>query len=506
MPRINHRLVGLAAAAVGTAALTFGVLAPSFAQESNPTDKLDATDPTTLQLEEGPAGEGPVAVPEGQGEGSGLTDGVVSSGTRVENVTQDLMLERARIESVNLDDDEEEYVVYSFGDYVHEVRSASDFSLTSYDVDTRVQGQTARIVQGDPRSVLVGFPSMTDINRFSIASVQIGAVQDEAQEGNVPATVPLDGSDVANGANNATDGPDLMSIRTLDTLERVQFNYDEQIDENGSANASKFGYYTLDGKKVPARSIITAEDNGVTVEFDRQTEEASLFYAESGAIRNSRGIESTAGSVGERTTAPDLVSVSGVIGETQFDYTFDDSVSDIDLSKFVLYAADGTKYEATGFARPDATTVRVALPAIQDFSGNIALAAAEEGAVRADNGSDVPNTVGSERVGSDTPRLGYTSGPTLESVRIDNSTGQILFVFDKEIDDDIVYDPNNFKVITEAGDLVTARSFVEVSDDNRSVLMNFDQNIADASRGVAILEGAVKDDQGEMNAGRTLRV
>jgi hypothetical protein len=346
---------------------------------------------------------------------------------------------------------------------------------------------------------------MTDVTRYTIASVQVGAVMDEAEEGNVPATVPLDGSTVAQGAQNSTDGPDLMSIRTLDTLERVQFNFDEQIDENGSANASKFGYYTLDGKKVPARSVITAEDNGVTVEFDRQTEEASLFYAESGAIRNSKGIESTAGSVGERTTAPDLVSVSNVIGETQFDFSFDDSVSDIDLAKFVLYAADGTKYEATGFARPSAEVVRVALPAIQDFSENIVLAAAEEGAVRADNGSDVPNTVGSQRISSDSPRTGYTSGPSLESVTIDNSTGQILYIFDKPVDDDVVYDPNHFKVITEAGDLVTARSFVEVTDDG-AVLMNFDQNIVDAARGVAILEGAVKDDQGEMNAGRTLRV
>ncbi|MGH9281557.1 MAG: hypothetical protein ACRD0S_01335, partial [Acidimicrobiales bacterium] len=189
MPRIKPRFVAAAAATVGTVALTMGVLAPTFAQESNPADKSETTDPTTLQLEEGPAGEGPVAVPEGQGEGSGLTDGIVSRGTRVENVTQDLMLDRARIESVNLDDDEEEYVVYTFGDYIHRVRNASDFSLTSFDVDTKVTGQTARIVQGDPRSVLVGFPSMTDITRYSIASVHIGAVQDEAEEGNVPATV-----------------------------------------------------------------------------------------------------------------------------------------------------------------------------------------------------------------------------------------------------------------------------------------------------------------------------
>src|SRR5205085_8695621 len=134
---------------------------------------------------------------------------------------------------------------------------------------------------------------------------------------------------------------------------------------------------------VPATSVITADDHSITVGFDRQTEDGVLFWAKSGAATNLRGIESSPGSVGAGTTAPDLVSVSNVIGRSQFDYTFDAPVTDVALGRFVVYAADGTAYTAKGYARPSAEVVRIAIPEIHDFSGNMALAAADEGAVKA---------------------------------------------------------------------------------------------------------------------------
>src|SRR5581483_3464140 len=134
----------------------------------------------------------------------------------------------------------------------------------------------ARLVQGDPSSVLVGFAPGTDLAGYTLASVDIGALNDEAGEANLPGTVPLDGSTAA-GAQNLTAGPDLVSMRVINSLDRVVYTYDEQIDEHNGLDASKYGFYTADGMSVPAKSLVTAVDNSVTVAFDRQTEDGVLF-------------------------------------------------------------------------------------------------------------------------------------------------------------------------------------------------------------------------------------
>ena len=86
--------------------------------------------------------------------------------------------------------------------------------------------------------------------------------------------------------------------------------------------------------------------------FDRQTEDGVGFWAKAAAAKNLRGIESSPGSIGASTTAPDLVSVSDVIGRSRFDYTFDGPVTEVALDKFVVYAADGTPLPRQGLRPP----------------------------------------------------------------------------------------------------------------------------------------------------------
>lgn len=228
------------------------------------------------------------------------------------------------------------------------------------------------------------------------------------------------------------------------------------------------------------------------------------FYALPGAVKDRQGLESTLGSIGAPTTAPDLVAVSNLIGRTQLDYTFDALVTDVEVRRFVVYALNGTKYTATGFARPSATVVRVALPEMRDFADQMVLAGVEAGAVKADDGSDVPSTVGTRRIGTLAPAAGLTSGPDLTSVSVDRTTGQILFAFDRAVDDDQPYDPRDFRVVTAAGEMGRGRFFVEVV--GNGVLITFDPNLAAAAGAVAIAEGAVKSFQGEQSPARSLRL
>ena len=490
MPR---SAVALAAAALGTAGLGLAMV-PSFAQESNPptTEQTVPTAPGSDLKEGGDAA---------QNSGPGV-DGAQENGNRIENVAADLTLESARIESVNLNDTDQEYAVYHFGRTVHEISDPQGFTLKGFNVDTKASAADARLVNGDPTSILVGFAPGTDLSRYTLASVNTGAVQDEANEANLPGSVPLEGSTVA-GSQNMTDGPDLTSVRAINSLDRVVYTYDEQIDEQAGNDAARFGYSTADGLNVPARSIITAEENSITVAFDRQTEDGVLFWAKSAAAKNLRGIDSSPGSIGTSTTAPDLVSVSNVIGQSQYDYTFDAPVTNVDLAKFVVYAADGTAYAAKGFARPSAEVVRIAIPETHKFSANMALASADEGAVKTSDRSEVPSTLGSRHIGSAAAN-GISAGPYLTSVEMDDAVGQVRFVFDKPVDDNLTYDAKNFMIMTPAGDLVRATSMVEVT--GNTILMNFDKNIVRAARGVVVNDDAAQDFQGQKSPARTIKI
>jgi hypothetical protein len=499
MPR---SAVALAAAALGTAGLGLAMV-PSFAQESNP--------PATEQpMPPGPGSDlQPPAPPSDLREGGDAATssgpgvrGAQENGNRIENVAANLTLESARIESINLNDTDQEYVVYHFGRVVHEISDVQGFILKGFNVDTKATAADARLIKGDPTSVLVGFASGTDLARYTLASVAIGAVQDEANEANLPGSVPLEGSTVA-GSQNLTDGPDLTSVRAINSLDRVVYTYDEQIDEQAGGDAARFGYSTADGLNVPAKSVVTADDNSITVAFDRQTEDGVLFWAKSAAAKNLRGIESSPGSIGTSTTAPDLVSVSNVIGQSQYDYTFDAPVSNVALDKFVVYAADGTAYAAKGFARPSAEVVRIAIPETHKFSANMALASADEGAVHLDDGSGVASTLGSRHIGTASAN-GISAGPYLTSVSMDDAVGQVRFVFDKPVDDNLTYDAKNFMIMTPAGDLVRATSMVEVT--GNTILMNFDKNIVHAARGVVVNDDAAQDFQGQKSPARTIKI
>jgi hypothetical protein len=487
MPR---SAVALAAAALGTAGLGLAVV-PSFAQETKaPPTEQPATPAPDPELKEGGDAD----------KVAGPAVGARESGNRIENVAADLTLESARIESLNLNDTDQEYAVYHFGRVVHQITDARAFLIKGFNVDTQAAAADARLVQGDPTSVLVGFAPGTDLTRYTLGSVNTGAVQDEAGEANLPGSVPLQGSTVA-ASQNLTDGPDLTSVRAIHSLERAVYTYDEQINERDGVVASSFGYYTADGKSVPASSLITADDNSVTVAFDRQTEDGVLFWARQGAAKNLRGIESSPGSIGTGTSAPDLVSVSNVIGQSQWDYTFDAPVSTVAIDKFVVYAADGKAYRATGFARPSAEVVRIAIPEISD---KMALAAADEGAVKTSDRSEVASTLGSRHIGSTSAASGVSAGPWLTSVSMDDAVGQVRFVFDKPLNDDLTYAAENFMIMTPAGDLVRAQSMVEVIDN--TILMNFDKNIVSAARGVVINDEAVADFQGQMSPARTIKL
>lgn len=475
----------------------------------------------------GPTAENTAVAQEGgSGDEAGLTEGGVGAGAPEEptevpaeepvdetgevdvsatsrlplDLTRDLDLESARVHSVNLDDTEEEYVVFAFADFVREIRDHSAFTVAGFSAATSVAATSADLLANSPSEVLVGFPQGTDLTRYTIATIATGAVANETGQQNVARTVALDGS-TAQSLAGLVAGPELGSVATDSTLDRVSYTFDVELDPDQNADANTFGFYDAAGQATTATSVVTIDDETVTVQFDRRVENGVRFYAEPGAVTDRKGQTSLPASIGGSTTAPDLADVARPGSLTQIDFTFSDDITDIDPAAFAVYTASGASWQGTDYVRVDADTVRISFPEVRDFTSQIVLASALDGAVTANDGSRQGNTIGSLGLASANQELGRTSGPDLVGVATDTQTGQVRLLFDELLDDQRPIDPKGFAALTTSGQLLQARSVVEVFAD--SVLLIFDRNAVQAADGFVVDAGAVTDFTGEPNPAGT---
>lgn len=423
------------------------------------------------------------------------------------NLSFDLRLVNAAIHKVNLDSNEQEFVRYEFGTAVDRIVDESSFILVGLDPNDVVTSEVALRDEGDLNTVLVGFPARTDVFSYTLASVRPGAVETVAQEGNIPDSRPLEGSNIGAGEGRTT-GPDLISVDIQPNLERAVYVFDEQLDERQNAAATNFGFYTLSGIDPRGTQVVSIEDNTVTVVFDEengdQIEDAVRLWVLAGAVTDTAGNANPVGTVGDPTTAPDLQSVEDAPGQTQYDFVFDSQVTGATADAFAVYTGDGNRYVADSVARPDGNSVRAAFPQIEDFADEIVLASVEANAVRADRGFDTPNTVGATPISGNGLESARTTGPDLIGVNLDAATGQAVLTFDEDIDDDLTYNPDDLFLITASGRLVAAEAIVE--SDDRTMIVTFRPNVAQAASGLTINTGAVQDFQANINPLDTLEL
>ncbi|MBQ0928364.1 hypothetical protein [Saccharopolyspora endophytica] len=406
-----------------------------------------------------------------------------------------MTVESVEVVSQDLDDNAPEQVEYRFAESVSDVGDPAAFQLSGFATNASVKAQSAQIKEGDTNTVLTEYAPGTDVDAYTVAITDSQAVQNESGRTNLPNTNELQGGE----ANvSGTDAPRLTDrSHKNDTLDQVTYVFDRNLKEDGGgADASNFGLYTRDGRAIEGQSIVTSNDDTVTVQFDSQVEDGVKQFANADAVTDTRGVKNAPSAVGDDTTGPNLASTSGLIGKTQFDYKFDQPVTAEDAKKFTVYTADGKAIQGDSMVQPSPDTIRVAYPDIQDFGDQISLAAVDEGAAQSSDGSATPNAVGDQSVGGD--RSGsLTSGPDLTGASVDSDTGQVRLDFDETIDDGKDYDPAGFQLVTSAGDRIDARDVVEV--DESSVLVSFNRASAEASDSITIKNNAVQDEQGNGN-------
>jgi len=225
------------------------------------------------------------------------------------------------IQPYDLNDDEEEFVLFSFGDTVQEITDPDGFYVAGFESHVSETAQTLRILESDPQSVLAGFPAGTDLRQFSVGGVSAGVVRNVQDEVNLPTTVGLEG---ATSSLNAR--PQLLEVTGLDeTLNRATFVFSDNLDESDIA-ADEFGYYTQSGLAHPADLAVSIEDELVIVEWDEEdgdsVEDSVRFYAADGAVTDRQGFGNLIGAVGDTTASPDLIGVENV-SRGLWSYSFD---------------------------------------------------------------------------------------------------------------------------------------------------------------------------------------
>jgi len=491
------------------------------------------------------------------------------------NFGLDMRLDSATTRSYDLDDDEEEFVLFCFRDGVQRILE-EDFFVAGFASGARESATFLRVLETDSDCVLAGFPPGTDLRQFSVGGVAPGVVRNADGEVNLPDTVTLDGASPSRSA-----GPVLIDVEGLNrTLNRASLVFDEILDETG-ADADGFGYYTRSGIAHRADRVISIKDETVVLEWDEadgdEVEDGIRFFVEDAAVQGRQGFGSFTGGVGGDTAAPDLDGV-GRASDGVWSFRFDDPVVAVDAGGFVLYTQNGERFEGSDADSDDRGTVHVTFDGVADFDEQVIHAATESGAVRGIAAGDFPNTIGSivldardgfdrvdrlgssfgrfdrdndrsgslgrddafDRLESDNDRVfdrndsfrrndassrfesdndrvsnrgndfgrfdrtnaGFTAGPDLIDVDIDESDGLVAYDFDQNLGDDAMLEADRFFLLTPAGELVRGLSIAQFEDD--VVVVLFGQVLAEDAIAAGVLEMAVSDEHGNENLARTV--
>lgn len=468
-PRWRRALAGSAVAGLAVA----GIMVPGALAQSGPNPSPQPSPPSTLQEGQGNNGSGQ----QGNGGHSSSANGQI--------VNPGLSLTSVRIIRQNLNDTNESYVQYEFSRPVISIANPSGFQLLGYAHGTNLPSKDAQLVRNDPSAVLVGYPAGSAVTSYNLAEVPAGVVKDETGRTNMPTSAAIQGSQPVGPAAM----PLLQSVSVDNTLNEVTYHFDRNLDTK-SPKASSLGFNTSDGNPVMASSIVTSDLNTVTAKFTNQVQDAVRYFANSGAVTDTQGTANPTDALGGSTATPDLSSVSPLIGRTQFDFTFDQPVSGVTAKDFMVYLPNGQSVAGSSAVQPSPNVVRVAFPSIEKYGATVTLASVTPGAVTSNDGSSSPNTTGMATIGQS---VGAMAGPVLQSVSVDLSDGQVRYVYDKVVDDNKTYDPSQFSVITEAGNVIPAKGFVDV--EGNSVVLNFNAADVRATHAFTTAPGAVNDFQ-----------
>ena len=422
--------------------------------------------------------------------------GGIGEGPRLKTSAPDLR--SVEIRSVDLNDSEDEFVNFCFDENIQSTGlDGSSFTIEGYNSDITVPGNTADVSPDDERCVQVGFAAGTDVREFTIGVVADGAVMDVQGNENLTNSEDLKGSETT-PSRGRTTAPDLVGISRNNTQNRVDFTFDEQLDETtdvmgaSTFSPAAFGFYEPNGDEQRGAVIISVEGRKVTVEFAEaaQVSEGERFFVDEGAVTDGTGEVSPAASDDGRTSDPDLTSTERA-SKTEVNFSFDENISNVDPARFIVYSEDATRFVGESFSKIDGDTVRVRF-SIRDFARQTVSAVALTAAVSSEEAGQDPNTLGDGAIGTLRESKGRTDGPDLRRAEYNPRSEQVTFVFDEKVDNDADVLAAGFSIIDRSGNITEGVDIVRI--EGRKVVVNFGSDVSSA-RGASVARGTVEDFQ-----------
>jgi hypothetical protein len=339
---------------------------------------------------------------------------------------------------------------------------------------------------------------------------------------------PLPFGDEEVPATAVTEAPDLIGAEVLDgtataTATTVVFTFDEEVVAGDAVDPAAFHVYGFDGEQFTGETATrdTDDTSSVRVEFALDAERAAeltLATVDAAAVEDAdentnpigdaplgEGVSLTAG----RTTAPDLIGISGfqtaTPSGTTVDFTFDQEAFVVDPApgQFQLVLADGTDVEGApvedeeGNIAGDGTdTITVQFEGTVDpdeVGRGVVLQGTVSDEEQVQNGSPltgdpVEGAVNPLQV-TDADFGGTTTVPDLVSATVDAEASEVTYTFDENV---AVEDAALFHVYDSNGEQLDGAEAAERDiDGDRTVVITFAAGELDAVVGASVDEGAV---------------
>lgn len=405
----------------------------------------------------------------------------------------------ARIVLFDITDGDREIVDYCFDEAIATLGPANRFELQGVESDDDNEalpnqtavGGTPSIVPGT-NCVRVEFPSGTDLEQFTLAVAEDGAVADFGGIENVLDSTALDGSTLAEFVGR-TVGPDLVDTEIDSALNRITFIFDEAIANVDNPEIGAFHFFTAAGTRFNAIGF-TRTANTVRVFFAPgvDVDDAARIGLDrgpaggNGVVQDFNGNGNPEGVDLSVTSRPDLISVEPGPAKSQFDFTFDESVVVFNQNGFRLYFDDPDFSPATvvSAVNLDSDTIRVtfAVPiGLTDFPNEaVVLATVTDGSfpgtVSAVNAIGAPlerNTTGAIGIAQVNQGPGFTNGPDLQSATFAVVPDQVTFTFDEVLSEVFLGSANAFAVVDAAGNLTRGTAIIDVNGEARQATVQF---------------------------------
>lgn len=416
---------------------------------------------------------------------------------------------------------------YCFDAVLSDNFSFANFFIKTYDGGRYLQG-TSAIAQsgGSGKCVVVQFSPQVDLAvQGSIGEVNAGAVRTVGASGiqNYFSSAPVTGSSLTQQAGRTT-GPDLIGATPVPDSNTVVFEFDQPIDTTPANIAfASFGMVDAAGAETAGDDapspVVDSSNRLVRVHFPASSAVGNKvrYFARSGAVRSRAQTGVTGGSAhattahtlnpegvvaGANTTRPVLTSATPRTGNaSQFLLTYSDDLGTFNASG-IIAVFDNGNVEAAVSATPvsGSTTQRVVSfptpPTAQTWvfkePAAVVSIVSRTGAARTATG-DQASPISSIAVGPGAPaKPGYTNAPDLLTTTIDQTTRQVTFTYDEEIDPASAGDASRFVLLIPNGTPIVGSDVTGFSSDRKQVFVAFPGQVS-AAVGVGNGQGAVRD-------------